>query len=148
MQTPLTRQAKMQRYRECSKIVLVDYDGTLCHFNYPAMGMPLPGARTFMKSLMARGLKPVIWSSRMSSDVNTEEERATSIRRIANWAETHRIPYHSIDTGNSGKRHCLAYVDDRGAQYTGSYEKVLRRIDYILNHHNAQVALNGSNGDD
>jgi hypothetical protein len=138
----------MQRYRECSKIVLVDFDGTLCQFAYPAMGMPIPGARQFMKSLISRGLKPVVWSSRMSSDVNTEEERAQSIERIAKWLHEHRIPYDSIDTGNSGKRHCLAYVDDRGVAFTGSYEKAMRRIDYILNHHNAQVALNGSTGDD
>lgn len=148
MQHQLTPQAKMQRYRECSKIVLVDFDGTLCEFAYPAMGQPIPGARGFMKSLIARGLQPVIWSSRMSSDVNTPEERAKSIERIAEWCKTYRIPYHSIDTGNSGKRHCLAYVDDRGVAFTGSYPRALKRIDYILNHHNAQVALNGSTGDD
>ena len=148
MMTRLTRQQKMQRYRECSEIVLVDFDGTLCEFAYPAMGDPIPGARMFLKMLIARGLKPVIWSSRMSSDVNTVEERAASLSRIAEWMHLHRMPYDSIDTGNSGKRHCLAYVDDRGAQFTGSYEKVMRRIDYILNHHNAQVALKGSPDDD
>jgi len=137
----------LERYRECSKIVLVDFDGTLCEFRYPDLGPPIQGARQFMKALIARGLQPVVWSSRMSGDVNTDEERRKSALMIRGWLIENGIPFHDVDDGTQGKRHCLAYVDDRGAQFTGSYERVLSRIDYIKNHHNAQVALDrGADG--
>ena len=128
---PLTSDEKYGRYEAAAKIVLVDFDGSLCHFSYPNLGEPIQGARYFMKALIARGLQPVVWSSRMSPELYTEEERAASIDKIAGWLNFHDIPYHAIDTGNSGKRLCLAYVDDRGVHADGRWDAMLRKIDHI-----------------
>jgi len=128
---PFTQDEKYIRYEASAKIVLVDFDGTICKFSYPAMGKPLKGARYFMKGLIDRGFQPVIWSCRMSPEHYTDEERFTSMAKIAKWCEEHKIPYHSIDDGNMGKRLCLAYVDDRGVHANGNFDAMLRRVDQI-----------------
>lgn len=128
---PLTQAEKWDAYRDASQVVLVDFDNTLCQWAYPDMGDPIPGARYFMQTLIARGLRPVVWSSRMSPEIYTDEERAQAIEKIAAWLAKHRIPYDSIDTGESGKRLCLAYVDDRGVHANGQFSAMLRRIEQI-----------------
>ncbi len=127
----LTPQERRKFYDEAKDIVMVDFDGTLCRWSYPDMGEPEPGARHFMKSLITRGLRPIVWSCRTSPEFNTEDEVADVITRIGRWCQKWNIPYHAIDCGQSGKRLCLAYVDDRNAQYTGQWAPVLRRIDRL-----------------
>lgn len=128
---PYTQDEKYREYEKAAKIVLVDFDGTLCHFAYPAMGKPIKGARYFMKGLMDRGLKPVIWSSRMSPQIYTREERLEAMAKIEAWCKEHEIPYHAIDSGDAGKRLCLAYVDDRGVYASGNFDAMLHRVDRI-----------------
>jgi hypothetical protein len=129
--TALTEAEKLEEYRRAGGEVLVDMDGTLCEFKYPDMGLPVPGAREFMLALRARGLRPIIWSSRMSPEIYTEEERARAVMEIGKWAAQHGIHYYGIDTGNSGKRLCMAYVDDRGVHAGGDWDLVLDQIDDI-----------------
>lgn len=127
----LTSRQKWEKFKEKGRVVYVDFDGTLCRFSYPDMGPPLPGARRFMKALISRGLKPVILTSRMSAEVYTEEERQATANKIGRWLTRHNVPYHAIDTGNNGKPIGLAYVDDRGVNFDGDYNRCLRRIDAI-----------------
>lgn len=127
----LTTEEKWAEYSRASGEVLVDFDNTLMEWAYPGMGEPIPRAGYFMRALIARGLKPVVWSSRMSPEIYTHEERAAAIEKIARWLHKHDIPYHSIDTGENGKRLCLAYVDDRGVHANGQWEAMLRRVDQI-----------------
>jgi len=129
---PLTPQQRREFYDQAKDIVLVDFDGTLCAWSYPEMGRPELGARHFMKSLIKRGLKPVVWSCRFSPEFNTEVEIAREIQRVGHWLARWRIPYHAIDAGNNGKALCLAYVDDRGVAYTGNWDRVLSRVDVLM----------------
>jgi hypothetical protein len=140
---PLTQEQKWDEFRRASTVVLVDFDGTLCEFQYPDMGDPIPGAQEFMRSLFARGLQPVIWSSRMSPAIYTEEERAEAVENIACWAHRFGIPYHAIDTGASGKRLCVAYVDDRGVAARGDWDYMLYQIDKLAASEQAKEALRG-----
>ena len=65
--------------------------------------------------LMERGLRPIVWSSRLSSKyAPTLVERESVAFHIHRWLERHGIPYCGVDTGDLGKRLALAYVDDRG----------------------------------
>jgi hypothetical protein len=128
----LSQEEKWAEYERASHEVLVDFDGTICQFNYPELGEPLPGARHFMRALMARGLRPIIWSSRMSPEIYTYEERCEAAEAIAAWAAQHKIPYYAIDTGENGKRLCMAYVDDRGVHANGNFDAMLHRIDQIV----------------
>jgi len=118
-------------FKDKGRVVYVDFDGTLCRFAYPALGPPLPGARKFMRSLKKRGYKAIILTSRMSSEIYTEEERAESAQIVGEWCNRHGVPFDGIDSGNSGKPVGLAYVDDRGVNFDGNYDRCLRRIEYI-----------------
>ncbi len=129
---PLTQQQRYEFYDQAKDVVMVDFDGTICKWSYPDMGEPEMGARHFMKGLARRGLRARVWSCRLSPEFNTEEEIAEQITRIAQWMSKWDIPYDSIDTGQNGKALCLAYVDDRGAQYTGNWHAVMRRIDNLV----------------
>ncbi len=131
VQQRLTQAEKWDEYKRASEEVLVDFDNTLCQWAYPDMGEPIPRARYFMQALIARGLRPVVWSSRMSPEIYTMEERAAAVEKIARWLHQYDIPYHSIDTGENGKRLCLAYVDDRGVHANGNWDAMLRKVDHI-----------------
>lgn len=132
-QVALTQDEKYVEYDRAAKEVLVDFDATLCQWAYPDMGDPEPGAKFFMKQLLHRGLRPIVWTSRMSPEIYTLDERNDTLVRIMDWLEKHEIPYHEIDTGDSGKRLALAWVDDRAVHYSGEgrWEPVLRKIDHI-----------------
>lgn len=127
----LTAQEKWQAFKQKGKYIYVDFDGTLCRFSYPDLGPPMPGAQRFMRELKKRGFNAVIFSSRCSAEIYTDEERAQSIEKFAKWLNHHDIPYHSIDTGNNGKPVGLAYVDDRGVAFNGNFDRCLRRIEAI-----------------
>ena len=127
----LGRKQELGRFAEMNKQVCVDFDGTLCQWNYPAMGEPMPGARNFLQAIVAMGLTPIVWSSRMSSITYNERERADAVTQIGEWLNSHDMPYGAIDVGNSGKRNCLAYVDDRGVWFDpekSPWEAVLQQI--------------------
>ena len=112
---PLTQSEKYELYYQASKEVLVDFDGTLCEFAYPEFGPPRRGAKAFMEWLVARGLKPVVWSSRFCPKyISSPNERLAIGLAIDDWLTKHDIPCHEIDVGHNGKRLALAYVDDRG----------------------------------
>ena len=110
----LTQDEKYEKYVQASQEVLVDFDGTLCEFAYPDFGKPRRGARTFMQWLVDRGLRPIVWSSRLSSLHATAEEKTAIVASIHNWLLYNGMDYYAVDTGCVGKRLALAYVDDRG----------------------------------
>ena len=53
-----TSKDKMDHYRERGREVLVDFDGTLCEFNYPKLGPPRDGALKFILWLISKDLRP------------------------------------------------------------------------------------------
>ncbi len=109
-----TSNEKLAHYRMRGQEVLVDFDGTLCEFNYPKLGDPRPGALAFIKWLIAQDLRPVVWSSRMSLDNGNLEEVHLQRWAIIQWLEKNGFPLLPVDDGRAGKRLALAYVDDRG----------------------------------
>ena len=112
-----TEQEQMEHYRMRAGEVLVDVDGTLTEFRYPKLGPPRPGAKEFIEWLIARGLRPVIWSSRLSKDnAPHPQERYYQMWAIWKWMESNGFPVNEcgFDNGDFGKRLALCYVDDRG----------------------------------
>ena len=109
-----TSSDKMKHYRMRSQEVLIDFDGTLCEFNYPKLGPPRAGALEFFQWLVKRGLRPVVWSSRMSLDNGSLDEMSAQRWAITRWLKDNGFPACEIDDGRVGKRLALAYVDDRG----------------------------------
>lgn len=120
-------------YADANRYIYVDFDGTLCEFKYPALGEPREGAQGFMQALIALGLKPVVWSSRMSPAFYSEEARSEAAIRIGHWLVTHEIPCAGVDAGNSGKPLAFAYVDDKAVNVNPqSFEAALGQIKGML----------------
>lgn len=109
-----TSSDKMDHYRHRGQEVLIDFDGTLCEFNYPKLGEPRPGALKFVLWLISLDLRPVVWSSRISLDNGTVDEVYMQRWAIVRWLRDNGFPECPVDDGRSGKRLALAYVDDRG----------------------------------
>lgn len=133
-----TNEKKLAHYRVRGKEVLVDFDGTLCEFNYPKLGPPRPGAIEFLRWLVDRGLTPVIWSSRMSPDTCAQDDDPDAERHYQRWAikrwlRHYGFPDLEVDDGLTGKRLALAYVDDRGvaADHETEWATVKARIAHI-----------------
>lgn len=125
-----TDSQKMEHYRQRAQEVLVDFDGTLCEFNYPELGPPRDGALDFIQWLFQEDLRPVVWSSRMSLDNGNLDEIIMQRLAIIQWLEDHGFPRVFVDDGRIGKRLALAYVDDRGvaADEDNDWSKVKARI--------------------
>ena len=47
-----------------SKIACIDFDGTICKHEFPAIGEALPGAFEVMKELKEAGWKLILWTCR------------------------------------------------------------------------------------
>jgi len=134
---------KMEKYRQASLDVLIDFDGTLAEFEYPELGDPRPGALEFVQWIVDSGLRPVIWSSRMSRSHNSEAKCRAETERLRRWLKKHNFPAEcSIDTGVVGKRLALCYLDDRGVACDDSvpWAQVRQRIRHIHDRETARWA--------
>lgn len=135
---------QMEKYRQASLDVLLDFDGTLADFEYPELGEPRPGALEFVQWLVTQGLHPVIWSSRMSRSHNTESKCKSETERIRYWLNKHGFPTEcSIDGGVVGKRLALCYLDDRGVACDDSvpWPDVQARVQHIHKRESARWTI-------
>jgi len=134
---------QMEKYRESANDVLLDFDGTIAEFSYPELGPPRKGALEFVRWLVARGLRPVIWSSRMSRKHSDDAQAEAEANAIAEWLERFVFPRQCIvDLGLVGKRLALAYLDDRGVACDDStpWDDVKARVLHIKEREDARWA--------
>jgi predicted mannosyl-3-phosphoglycerate phosphatase (HAD superfamily) len=99
--------------------VAVDWDGTLVEHRWPENGDWLPGAVDFIKDLQKRGYKVVINSCRASYLKGQTEIREKLREAGLKDVEVHTEP---------GKPLAVAYVDDRGVQFSGNFNESLARV--------------------
>jgi phosphoglycolate phosphatase-like HAD superfamily hydrolase len=89
-----------------TRTILVDFDGTLCtqsaHVDDPARvaGAPMRGAFSFLESLLGAGWRVVIFTARMSSDVDKVE------KALRGWFLEEGFPPAALDDSNSQRRKC------------------------------------------
>ena len=122
---------QMEKYRKACQDFLLDFDGTLTNFEYPGLGLPRDGAQDFVQWLEDLGLRPVIWSSRLSPALNDPSTRMDTHEALKDWLQDHRFPDECVvDIGESGKRLALGYGDDRGVAIDASipWDDVKARI--------------------
>lgn len=96
------------------KIVLaVDFDGTIAHPDFPALGKPKPNVSEVFKKLTDEGYHIIIWTCR----------EGLHILDIVKWCQENDIPFHQINEhhphliefyGNDTRKICAdIYIDDR-----------------------------------
>jgi len=124
---------------EVPKIIAVDFDGTLCHFDYPDIGAIKPGAREALVRLKELGYYIVIyscrsclWSPEIFGDPDEDLYDIPNrklVKAMEKWLNEHDIPYDEIDYGQKGKPTARAYIDDKGVRFEDNWPEVVRFIE-------------------
>ena len=99
------------------KWLAIDLDKTIAVSNYPNFKLqePIKGAKESIDKLVAKGWKIIIHTARPWSDYDIIEK----------WLNKYEIPHRRIVCG---KLFAKYYIDDRGIEFKGNWNKVLKKI--------------------
>ena len=105
--------------RPVPKVVIVDFDGTICGDKFPDCGPPEPHVWEGLQKLKDAGFD--VWIHSVSTNRNWgKENRQYHLGRIADYMTEHNLPYTGIYAAND-KPFVSAYIDDRGVAYRGNW---------------------------
>lgn len=124
----LSTEEKTAKYRNRSRELLVDFDGTLAQWAYPDMGEPTAGAAHAIATLRRLGYRIIVWSARMDRSLYSVAERAQTLNAITDWLARYEIVVDDIDCGLDGKRVAGAYIDDKAIAFRGDWIDVLAEV--------------------
>lgn len=113
--------------------IAIDFDGTLCEFQYPGIGPPKRYAREALEVFRNLGYRILIYSCRTShryyeifggdpSQPTMERER---VKEMVSWLNEHKIPFDEIDDGSKGKPMADYYIDDKGIRFENNWPEVM-----------------------
>ena len=110
------------------KTTIIDFDNTIAEWgNYPEPGPPTPGVKEALQALKDQGFEIIILSSRTSDVISKYPiDKEMEKRRMEEYLDKHEIPYDMVSKGE--KPIAQFYIDDRGIEFNGNWEKVLDRI--------------------
>ena len=105
-----------------SSTIALDFDGVLHSYKsgwtgYEPIDAPVDGALEFVKLLLSKDFKVVIFSSRADTEAGKTG--------IKNWLKEHNFP--AIDVFIE-KPHADLYIDDRGFRFSGNFDEVINFI--------------------
>jgi histidinol phosphatase-like enzyme len=110
------------------KVIVIDFDGTLCKFAFPEVGDPEPGVRAALQTLKDMGYFIKIHSCRTATYWK-RQNRASHILLMVNFLEKNKIPFDEIIVeDNMDKPIADFYIDDRAISYKGNWEDVVSEI--------------------
>ena len=100
-----------------SKIIAVDFDGTLCENNWPEIGEPRFGTITYLLKEKKQGAKLILWTCRVGE----------MLEKAVVWCADHGLRFDAvnenlpeiIESFGSDTRKIFAneYLDDRNSLY-------------------------------
>lgn len=103
------------------KTVIVDFDGTICGFAFPATGEPEPNVRKGLQKLRDAGFKIIIHSVRTAKNWGDKNQEYHT-RVILDYMKVHNLPFDELLL-SVDKPFAIAYIDDRGVAYRGNWLK-------------------------
>ena len=99
----------MDEYR----IIAVDFDGTLCYSDWPALGDPNERLIEYLRNWRAQGNKLILWTCRAGEALDA----------AVSWCHEHSLEFDAVNDNlpeivelygnNSRKITCDYYIDDR-----------------------------------
>lgn len=115
--------------RPTDKVVIVDFDGTLCKFAFPDIGPIEPDVQLALSILRTKGYKIKIHSCRTATYWNNEKERKVHISLMRQFLSENKIPYDEIILSRSmDKPVADVYIDDRAIKYDGNWLQIVEAI--------------------
>ncbi len=95
------------------EIIAVDFDGTLCYSDWPALGEPNIDLIEFLKKWRAKGNKLILWTCRAGE----------ALEKAIDWCHEQELTFDAVNDNipeivqlygnNSRKITCDYYIDDR-----------------------------------
>lgn len=116
--------------------VCLDFDATLCGFDYPGIGPIEPGALAAVRRLKELGCYVIVSSCRtcghfpeiFAPDGQVGKDSKVHKEMVA-WLDAHNVPYDEVDDGTKGKPLADLYVDDKGYRYAGNWADVVKFVE-------------------
>ena len=119
----------MLEQKPVDKIVIIDFDGTLCKFAFPDVGPIEPNVKIALETLRQAGYTIKIHSCRTATYWNREDERRIHIEAIFDFMTRHNLPYDELITSPSmDKPIATAYIDDRSIEYNNNWLEIAERL--------------------
>lgn len=95
------------------KIIAVDFDGTLCYSDWPALGDPNERLISYLRNWRDQGNKLILWTCRAGK----------ALEDAVSWCREQKLEFDAINDNlpeivemygnNSRKISCDYYIDDR-----------------------------------
>ena len=117
-----------------SKIIAVDFDGTLCENNWPGIGEPRQAVIDYVLDQQRQGAKLILWTNRTGKRLG----------EAVNWCSDHGIEFDALNAnlpeiiesfgGDCRKVFANEYIDDKAIPMPGERgltEDTRREFDYI-----------------
>ncbi|HDY86677.1 MAG TPA: hypothetical protein ENH82_01005 [bacterium] len=109
------------------KIAIIDFDGTLCKFEFPKVGPPEPGVKRAIERLKEKGYTIKIHSCRTAEYWGDANERRIHIELILKFLADNDIPYDELIV-DMDKPIADVYIDDRAIRYNGNWENIVDKL--------------------
>ena len=95
-------------------IIAIDFDGTICNSNYPALGEPMPLAIESVRELHQAGHFLILWTCRQGEQLN----------EALQWCKQNGLSFHAVNDHNpdnlkffggvgGNKVYADIYIDDK-----------------------------------
>ncbi|MDI1353528.1 MAG: hydrolase [bacterium] len=97
---------------ENSKVIAVDFDGTLVEHKYPAIGKEMLFAFATLKALQQKGHKLILWTIRTGSLLDDAVEYCRQ-NGVEFYAVNKNYPEEILDERTSRKLNADVFIDDR-----------------------------------
>lgn len=98
-----------------SKIIAVDFDGTIVDHQYPDVGREVPGAIHWLKQFQKAGAKLILWTMRSDG----RPDGSTPLADAVQFCHEHGIEFWGVNTNpgqeswtGSPKAYAHLYIDD------------------------------------
>ena len=112
------------------KIAIIDFDGTLCKFEFPKVGKVEPNVKKALELLKAKGYTIKIHSCRTATYWDSPVERGEHIHAILEFLEQNEIPYDElICSAQQDKPIADVYIDDRAVRYEGNWMEIAKALE-------------------
>lgn len=102
----------MNLINENSKVIAVDFDGTIVEHKYPAIGKEMLFAFATLKALQQKGHKLILWTIR-TGDLLQEAVDYCKANGVEFYAVNKNYPEEVLDDNVSRKLNADIFIDDR-----------------------------------
>lgn len=112
---------------ENSKIIAVDFDGTIVEHRYPAIGKEMLFAFATLKALQQKGHKLILWTIR-TGDLLKEAVDYCSANGVDFYAVNKNYPEEELDDRTSRKLNADIFIDDRNVGGFAGWSEVWQTL--------------------